>query len=236
MIKRIAISQSNYIPWKGYFDLINSVDEFVLYDDMQFTRRDWRNRNQIKTPAGLQWLTIPVEVKGKFHQRINETRVSDPDWTTRHWRTLETTYARARCFGDYRDAIQAIYSGCASANLSEINFHFLSALNRLLGIRTPMRWSSEYALEGERSFRLLNICRQAGADVYLSGPSARDYLDESIFAKAGIKVLWMDYSNYPPYRQLHGDFQQGVSILDLLFNEGSRAPEFMKSFGPRAPA
>src|SRR5437868_14961880 len=94
-MKRVAILQSNYIPWKGYFDLIAAVDEFILYDDMQYTRRDWRNRNQIKTPAGIQWLTIPVEVKGKFHQRINETQVSDPDWPRHHWRTLELNYARA---------------------------------------------------------------------------------------------------------------------------------------------
>jgi hypothetical protein len=235
-VKRIAISQSNYIPWKGYFDLINSVDEFILYDDMQFTRRDWRNRNQIKTATGRQWLTIPVEVKGKFHQRINETRVSDPGWATRHWRALELNYARAAHFADYAEAIRAVYLGCDSANLSEINRHFLAAVNALLGIRTPLRPSSDYGLEGERSARLLNICRQAGAQVYFSGPAARDYLDEAIFTAAGIKVVWMDYSGYPPYRQLHGDFQHGVSILDLLFNEGPRARSFMKSFSSRLPA
>ena len=235
MSKKIAISQSNYVPWKGYFDLINSVDEFVLYDDMQFTRRDWRNRNQIKTPNGPRWLTIPVEVKGKFHQRINETRVSDPDWARQHWRALELNYAHAAHFADFREQLQELYLGCSATLLSEINHRFLSAILPLLGIRTPLRWSSEYTLEGERSQRLLNICRQAGAGVYLSGPAARDYLDESIFAQAGIQVDWMDYSGYPLYRQLHGDFQHGVSILDLLFNEGPRASSFMKSFSPRPP-
>src|ERR1700759_1995113 len=97
---RIAISQSNYIPWKGYFDLINSVDEFVLYDDVQYTRRDWRNRNLIKTPQGLQWLTIPVSVKGKFTQKINETVVTDLSWPTRHWRTLIGNYSHAAHFDD----------------------------------------------------------------------------------------------------------------------------------------
>jgi hypothetical protein len=233
--KKIAISQSNYIPWKGYFDLINSVDEFVLYDDMQFTRRDWRNRNQIKTPSGPRWLTIPVEVKGKFHQRINETLVSDPDWARQHWRALELNYAHAAHFADFREQLQELYLGCSATLLSEINHRFLSAILALLCIRTPLRLSSEYTLEGERSQRLLNICRQAGAGVYLSGPAARDYLDESIFVQAGIQVVWMDYSGYPPYRQLHGDFQHGVSILDLLFNEGPRASSFMKSFSPRPP-
>ncbi len=235
MSKKIAISQSNYIPWKGYFDLINSVDEFVLYDDMQFTRRDWRNRNQIKTPSGPRWLTIPVEVKGKFHQRINETLVSDPDWARQHWRALELSYAHAAHFADFREQLQELYLGCSATHLSEINHLFLSAILPLLGISTPLRWSSEYTLGGERSQRLLNICREAGASVYLSGPAARDYLDESIFAQAGIQVDWMDYSGYPAYRQLHGDFQHGVSILDLLFNEGPRASSFMKSFSPRPP-
>jgi hypothetical protein len=235
-LKRIAISQSNYIPWKGYFDLINSVDEFVLYDDMQFTRRDWRNRNQIKTAAGVQWLTIPVEVKGKFHQRINETVVSDPAWPRQHWRTLELNYARAAYFAEYRAHFEQLYLGCATASLSEINHRFLSAILNLLGSRTPLRWSSEDRLEGERSERLLNICRQAGASVYYSGPAARDYLDTALFAAAGVEVVWMDYSGYPPYRQLHGDFQHGVSILDLLFNEGPHSPSFMKSFTSRPTA
>jgi hypothetical protein len=227
-MKKVAILQSNYIPWKGYFDLIAAVDEFILYDDMQYTRRDWRNRNQIKTPTGIQWLTIPVEVKGKFHQRINETRVSDPGWTRQHWMTLELNYARAAHFADYREQFQELYLGCTTTLLSEINHRFLAAILPLLGIATPLRWSSDYILEGERSHRLLSICRQAGAQVYLSGPAARDYLDVPLFAAAGIEVRWMDYSGYPPYRQLHGDFQHGVSILDLLFNEGPRAPAFMK--------
>ena len=234
-MKKIAISQSNYIPWKGYFDLINSVDEFVLYDDMQFTRRDWRNRNQIKTPTGVQWLTIPVEVKGKFHQRINETVVSNHDWARQHWRALELNYARAKHFADYGERIRELYLGCTATRLSEINHRFLIALNALLGIRTPVRWSSEYTLEGERSARLRNICQQAGAQVYYSGPAARDYLDTTLFAAAGIEVVWMNYSCYPPYRQLHGDFQHGVSVLDLLFNEGPKAQSFMKSFPPPPP-
>jgi len=235
-MKRIAISQSNYIPWKGYFDLINSVDEFVLYDDMQFTRRDWRNRNQIKTPAGVQWLTIPVEVKGKFHQRINETRVSDPAWPRQHWRALELNYARAAHFADYHDQLRELYLGCNDRHLSKINHRFLIALNTLLGIHTPLRCSSDYTLRGERSERLLSICQQAGANIYLSGPAARDYLDTALFAAADVEVRWMDYSGYPPYRQLHGDFQHGVSILDLIFNEGPRAFSFMKSFSSQSQA
>jgi hypothetical protein len=234
-MKKIAISQSNYIPWKGYFDLINSVDEFVLYDDVQYTRRDWRNRNQIKTPAGVQWLTIPVEVKGKFAQKINETVISDAGWANRHWQTIAGNYARAVHFAEYRAWAEALYRDTNETLLSQVNRRFLTAIAGQLGIRTVFRASAEFALTGDRSERLLNICRQAGANVYLSGPAARDYLDGELFRRAGVAVEWMDYAGYPPYRQLHGDFQHGVSVLDLLFNEGPRATSFMKSFAPAGP-
>lgn len=231
-MKRIAISQSNYIPWRGYFDLINSVDEFVLYDDMQFTRRDWRNRNLLKTPQGLQWLTIPVEVKGRFHQRINETHVNDPTWTRQHWRAWELNYARAHHFPTYRDRVHDLYHTCPGPLLSDVNHHFLTAILAWLNIPTRLRWSSEFILAAERSARLLDICRQVGATTYVSGPAARDYLDVDLFTAAGVAVEWMDYAGYPPHRQLHGPFEPGVSVLDLLFNEGPDAPAFLKSFGP----
>jgi hypothetical protein len=233
---RIAVSQSNYIPWKGYFDLINLVDLFVLFDDAQFTRRDWRNRNLIKTPSGLKWLTIPVETKGKFLQKISETRVSDADWSTRHWKTLVGHYSRAPHFADLRAGFETLYTGLDEPFLSRINHRFISEINRILGIRTPLRWSSEFDLTGANpSERILGICRQAGAGLYLSGPAAKGYLDEELFRRAGVAVEWMDYDGYPEYRQLHGPFQHGVSVLDLLFCEGPHAPRFMKSFAKRSP-
>jgi hypothetical protein len=234
-MKRIAISQSNYIPWKGYFDFINSVDEFVLYDDAQFTRRDWRNRNLIKTAAGPKWLTIPVQVKGRFTQKVNETAIAGADWPNRHWRSIALNYARAAHFHDYGAEIEKLYAARPETLLSEVNFRFITGICRLLGIRTRFRWSSDFELQGDRSERLVNICRQAGADVYVSGPAARDYLDDAKFARSGIRVVWMDYERYPAYRQLYGDFQHGVSIVDLLLNEGPRAQTFMKSFGAHAP-
>jgi len=105
-MKKVAILQSNYIPWKGYFDMIGLVDEFILYDDMQYTRRDWRNRNKIKTPNGLAWLTIPVEVKGKYFQKINETIISEPQWAKDHWATIKQFYSKARFFKDYKDIFE----------------------------------------------------------------------------------------------------------------------------------
>lgn len=232
MNKRIAISQSDYIPWKGYFDLVNSVDEFVLYDDAQFTRRDWRNRNLIKTPLGLKWLTIPVETKGKFLQKINETRASEPGWPRLHWSTIMGNYGKAPHFREYSARIEALYLGADETMLSRINHRFMVAVMDMLGIRTALRWSGDYALQGDKSERLLNICKLAGADTYVSGPSAKDYLDQGMFERAGVRVEWMDYSGYPPYRQLHGAFEHGVSVIDLILNEGPSAPRFMKSFHP----
>jgi len=228
--KRVAIVQSNYIPWKGYFDLIARVDEFVLYDDVQYTRRDWRNRNVIKTPQGKTWLTVPVQVKGRFHQRIDETLVSDPAWAERHWKTLGHVYAAAPYFTKYRDELAEIYRQCGGERLlSHVNRRLIDAVCERLGIGTAITWSSDYRSEGSVNERLLGICLKAGADVYLSGPGARSYLDEKLFEQAGVSVEWMDYSGYPEYPQLHPPFDHAVTVLDLLFNTGPEAPKYMKA-------
>jgi hypothetical protein len=229
-MKSVAILQSNYIPWKGYFDLINSVDEFVIYDDMQYTRRDWRNRNKIKMSDGLRWLSIPVDVKGKYFQKINETQVSDLSWSLDHWKTISQVYSKARYFKEYNNIFEEFYSKNQEKNLSLINFRLMELVNSILGIKTRITWSSDYELLVGQTERLLGICQQAGADIYLSGPAAKDYFDESLAEKMGIKVEWMDYSGYPEYQQLYSPFEHGVSILDLIFNEGPNATKFMKSF------
>lgn len=228
-MKKVAILQSNYIPWKGYFDLINMVDEFVLYDDMQYTRRDWRNRNKIKTPAGTKWISIPVEVKGKYFQKINETKVSDGNWAKNHWAQIKQNYTKAPYFKIYKDRFEALYLSCESEYLSEINYRFISEINALLGIETTLRWSSEFDLVEGRTEKLLGICKDCGADVYLSGPAAKGYFDEALAAAENIRVEWMDYSGYPEYHQLFPPFEHGVTILDLIFNEGADAVNYMKS-------
>lgn len=230
MPKTIGILQSNYIPWKGYFDIIHSVDEFVLYDDAQFTQRDWRNRNQIKATTGLKWLTIPVEVKGKLHQKISCARVSDPNWGRKHWRLISLNYSKAEYFKDYRGLFEELYLTCDEEYLSRINFRFLEAINRVLDITTRISWSSDYNLIEGKNERLVSLCQQAGARKFLLGPAAQNYLDESLFQQEGIEVEWMDYSGYPEYRQLFPPFDHGVTILDLIFNEGPNAKKFMKSF------
>lgn len=229
-MKKIAILQSSYIPWKGYFDLINSVDEFVLYDDMQYTKRDWRNRNKIKTPQGLKWLSIPVEVKGKYFQKINETQVSDKSWPVTHWQTIKQFYSKAQFFKDYKDTFEDFYMNNQEEHLSLINARLIELVNSILGIQTKITWSSDYELVEGQTEKLLSICQQAGANVYLSGPAAKDYFDEPLAEKMGIQVEWMDYSGYPVYTQLNPPFEHGVTILDLIFNEGSNATQFMMSF------
>ena len=228
--KRIAIIQSSYIPWKGYFDLINIVDEFILFDDMQYTRRDWRNRNRIKTANGSRWVTIPVQVKGKYFQKIKDTVVSNAAWNQTHWDSIVNSYSHARYFGKYKEMFEELYLGCTEKYLSRINHRFLVAICKLLGINTKLSWSMEYNLGEGKTERLVGICKQAGANEYISGPSAEDYIEEDMFEKEGIKLSYMDYSGYSEYEQLFPPFEHAVSIIDLIFNEGLEAPKFMKSF------
>ncbi|RXR17765.1 hypothetical protein EQG63_09790 [Flavobacterium amnicola] len=227
-MKKIVITQSNYIPWKGYFDAIALADEFVIYDDMQFTRRDWRNRNVIKTPAGSKWLTIPVEVKGKFFQKINETKISDANWNKDHWNVIKQNYSKANHFKEYKDFFEELYLNSKSVYLTEINYQFINAICEILDIKTDIRFSSEFDLKEERSERLLDICLQLEGTDYYSGPAAKAYMNERVFKDANIGIHYFDYSGYPVYKQMHEPFEHGVSIVDLLFNTGSDAKKMFK--------
>jgi hypothetical protein len=229
-MKKVAILQSNYIPWKGYFDLVNSVDEFILFDDMQFTRRDWRNRNLVKTPRGPEWLTIPVAVKGRYLQRICETQVSEPDWGRTHWATLSHNYAKAPFFELYRPLFEPLYA-LREPMLSAVNHAFITAICGILGVATKISWSMDYRpLKEGKTERLVDLCKRAGAAHYLSGPAAREYIDPAAFEAAGISLAYIDYSGYPEYPQRFGKFEHGVTVLDLLFNTGPEARRYMKSF------
>lgn len=228
-MKKIAILQSNYIPWKGYFDIINMVDEFVFYDEVQYTKNDWRNRNKIKTSQGIQWLTIPVRQE-TLEQKIKDTKISDKKWNIKHWKTINQNYSKSKYFKDYKDIFEELYLKCDEEYLSQINYKFIITINEILGIKTKLRWSSEFELLDGQTEKLLGICKDCDADIYLSGPAAKDYFNEELAKQENIKVEWMDYSSYKEYEQLHPPFEHGVSILDLIFNEGDRSKEFMKSF------
>ena len=227
--KKIVILQSNYIPWKGYFDLINMVDDFVLYDEVQYTKNDWRNRNKIQTKQGIHWLTIPIRHK-ELGQKIIDTKVSDNRWNNKHWTTITQNYTKAPYFKKYKEVFEEFYLNTQEEYLSRINLKLIEIVNEILGITTKIHWSSEFNLVNGQTERLVDICQQLGADTYLSGLAAKDYFDEDLARNNKINVEWMDYSGYREYNQIHQPFEHGVTILDLIFNEGPNAINFMKSF------
>lgn len=225
-MKKAAIIQSNYIPWKGYFDVIHDVDLFIFLDDVQYTVRDWRNRNKIKTAQGLRWLTVPV---GADRNRlIHEVEIADDGWNTTHWETLKQNYSKSPYFKLYREFFEQVYLGTKWLNLSELNQYLIKKISRdFLGIETEFVDSRELTASGSKQDRLIDLLLKTGADYYLSGPAARDYIDEKGFAEAGIELQYKDYSGYPEYPQLYPPFEHGVTILDLLFNCGPSSAEFI---------
>ncbi len=229
MSKRVAIVQSNYIPWKGYFDLIAGVDEFILFDDVQYTRRDWRNRNKIIVDGVPQWLTIPVAVSGKYYQKINETRIDDETWRRSHLSAIDRAYRCHPAHAEVWPWLTECYDRASSVMLSEVNETLIRAMCERLDINTRISRSSDYDVIDGKSERLMSLCTQAGASVYVSGPAARAYLDEPVFAQAGIEVRWKCYDAYPPYAQIMPVFEHGVSILDLFFSMGSEAAAYIHS-------
>ena len=228
-MKKVAILQSNYIPWKGYFDIINMVDVFIFHDDLQYTKGDWRNRNKIKTPNGTEWLTIPC---GSSEKRlINEVVLSDHSWQKKHWTKIENNYRKAKYFKEYVDFFKNIYLSKKWLYLSELNQFIIKTIAYdIFRINTKFESSLAYNLKLSKSERVLELLKKSGANCYVSGPSAKSYLDIKSFDEANINIIWVDYSNYPIYNQLFEPFEHNVSILDLIFNEGPNATKFMKSF------
>ena len=227
-MKKVAILQSNYIPWRGYFDLISYVDEFVIFDDMQYTKGDWRNRNQIKTPNGLEWLTIPVQAKGKYSQRIMDVQTEGVSWISKHLKSIERNYARANNSRDVIPWLVSLYSNLAEKTLSEVNLYFLKEVCLYLEISTPITSSLQYSTQEDPSSRLAQITLEAGGSVYVSGPAARSYLKEDPFNERNLTVEWFNYGSYNAYPQLWGEFQPNVSVLDLILNCGKDARDFFR--------
>lgn len=223
-MKKIAILQPNYIPWKGVFDLISRVDVFVFYDDVQFTPKDWRSRNRIRTTHGDIWLTVPVLTKGRRDQRICDA-VIDPlsNWQTKHYKTLKASYQRARHFKDYEYLLEQIYLANKWTKIADLNIFATKLIAEALGIKTEWRRSSDLGQEGGKNGeRAINLCKVLGCDYFINGPSARAFMDESLFRENGIDLHYMSYS-YPEYAQLHRPFVHEVTILDVIFNAGPGA-------------
>jgi len=224
-MKKIAILQSNYIPWKGYFDLIASVDEFILYDDMQYTKNDWRNRNKIKTPNGTEWLSVPVGQA--INRRIRDVKIPFSKWQKKHWKTLVQNYCRAQFFDEIAPLIEPLYIQKQYTHLSTLNRAFIEAVCTYLGITTKISNSWDYSLIEGKSERLADLCKKSGATEYVSGPAAKNYIHDQVFKDCGINLTWFDYAGYPVYLQLWDEFNHEVTILDLLFNVGPDAPWYI---------
>lgn len=224
--KRVGIIQSNYIPWKGYFDIIHDVDLFVFYDDVQYTKNDWRNRNRIKTEDGERWLTIPVGKRES--RRICDVAMPSNLWARDHWRRLEGAYRRAPYFEAYRAYFEAFYLRRSWSTLSEFNQALVTGIARdLLGITTPYVDSRTFHLTQSKGGRVVELLQHVGATTYVSGPSAKAYITDERFLAAGISVEWKDYQGYPEYGQFHGPFVHAVTVLDLLFHAGPNAPYYI---------
>jgi hypothetical protein len=226
---KIAILQSCYLPWKGYFDIIGSVDVFVVYDDVQFRKNHWHNRNLIKTHQGMRWLSVPVSKPEGIRTPIRDIRLAGR-FAEKHWRSIEQAYARATAFERYGPALKSLFETAEGLDrLTPLNLFFINAITKILGFNTEIVMAETLNIPGHRTERLVGICKALGATSYLSGPAAKTYLDVAEFDRAGVTVEWMDYSGYASYGQLHGPFVHEVSILDLLLNVGERAIDFMKA-------
>ena len=232
---RVVINQSNYLPWKGYFDLIHDADVFIFHDDLQYTKNDWRNRNRLKTPRGPQWLTIPVGTSE--HRLINEVFLpADHTWRTKHWRVIEQNYRDTPYFNLYAPFCREVYLGKMRwRTLAELNQFLLSTIAReFLGIRTEFVDSARFRVMAKKQDRVIALLKAVGATTYISGPAAKAYLDPAKLSAEGIELVWKDYSGYPEYPQPFPPFEPAVFILDLLFGTGSTAPDFIWGWRERA--
>ena len=227
-MKKVAILQSNYLPWKGYFALLASVDEFIFYDEVQYTRRDWRNRNILKTANGTQWITVPVDVKGKYFQKINEVRIADEKWTKKHWNAFRANYAKSKYYEEVSAQLFSIYNVDKHDYLSALNQKLIRLICNYLNISTTLISSIDLKQSADKNQRLIDICKARHANTYVSGPSAKNYLDPNQFKQEGISLEWFDYDNFPTYNQLWGDFEHKVSVLDVMFNCGEEAAQFFR--------
>lgn len=227
-----AILQPSYIPWRGYFDQISQVDLFVFYDDVQYDKNGWRNRNRIKTANGPIWLTVPVLSKGSTVDGlpINQVEIKfEREWNRKHLATLRQAYSRAPYFEKYEPLVER-FLGDPPRLLADLTIPSTITLARELGLEADFQRSSELGVTGAKTERLLAILEKVGATRYISGPSARSYLDEEKLDAAGISVEYVSYE-YPEYEQLHPPFDPNVSVLDLLFMAGPEAPNLIGARG-----
>ena len=226
MTLKITVLQSNYLPWIGYFDLISRSDICVFYDDVQFTKNDWRNRNHILSKNGLEWITVPVGQS--IHRLIDEVSITDSSWQELHLKKIRHNYRISKEETFKNDLLEAIYQKNRWTNLSQLNQQTIKLIaQKYLGINTIFESSSSYNLEGKGESRLLSLLKQMGATNYLSGPAGTNYLSPINFSNEGIALEFFTYPSYPCYEQIYTPFTSRVSIIDLLLSVGPRADRYL---------
>lgn len=229
-MKTLAVLQPGYLPWLGYFDLLSKADVFVHYDDVQFDKHGWRNRNRVKGPKGAIWLTVPVLHHGRGGQSILEVEIDDRrNWRRKHLSTISQLYAHAPFVDAFLPGLRAIIER-PWRRLVDLDLALIDWLAAQIGISTPCYRASQLDVGGDRIERLVNLCKHLGASRYISGNAARDYLDVTRFAAASIEVVWHDYA-HPTYAQQHGEFVPYLSVLDLVLNAGARSLSVLSQRG-----
>ena len=227
---RVGVIQSSYIPWRGYFDFIASVDAFVFHDDIQYTKSDWRNRNRIKTSKGAEWLTVPVHYK-EVSQLICETNIDHSTaWQQKHLRKMQESYREAPYAKVALDILASVLVD-QYETISKLNIVLTKRICDYLCITTPLIASSDLSLVGTKTDRLIDLLKKLNATAYLSGPSADAYLDKEAFRRNGIRLEYKSY-DYAPYPQLWGPFEGAVTVLDLIANCGPDAKNYIRSRTP----
>jgi hypothetical protein len=217
--RTLVVLQPGYLPWLGFFDQMRRADVFVYYDDVQFDKHGWRNRNRIKTPDGPLWLTVPVLISGLGQPRIVDARIDNTAaWARKHVRTLRQYYTKAPYLDRYLPPLEGLLSR-EWTHIAELDIELAAQMADWLGLRPAIHRSSQLGVDGDQSQRLVNLCRHFGATQYLSGDAAQSYLDRDLFERHGISVVWQQYT-HPVYPQQHGEFLPFLSAIDLLLNCG----------------
>jgi hypothetical protein len=219
---RVGILQPGYLPWLGFFEQVHRCDIFVLYDDVQFDKNSWRNRNRIKTPDGPLWLTVPVSHRGHTCQTLLETKISETKrWPRKHFSSLKTYYGKAPYWNRYSEGLAEIYEH-EWYLLVDLDIALIMYLLQELGIHTQILRSSELGISGDKTGRLVSICSALRADTFYEGAAGRDYIETEKFDRAGITLEYQDYQ-HPIYPQLYGEFLPYLSVIDLMFNCGEKS-------------
>ena len=222
----LTAHQPVYMPWLGLFHKIFLSDTFCIFDNVQYTKKDFINRNRIKTKDGPLWLTVPIESTNHHNLKLKDARILQNGWQIKHFKSIQSAYARSRFYSDYIDEVEALFMGEKWEFLADLNEAWLKFGLKTLGINVNIEKASKLPLEGSKSDLVANMCSQLGADLYIFGELGKNYADRSTFEAIGVNVYFQEYT-HPVYTQLHGDFVSHLSILDLILNEGPKSCEIL---------